>query len=278
MDRKKAKSSGRKNAKAEKPYDIAKRNRKHTSKTSTAPPPLSLTSSASSSRHPGPPLTELRKTCLAVNRERYPGLEPRGDWDILTLATTPLRVGTTTEIYAELDRELAFSIEVHGEKETMKNVRGLLDMRMELTGAKPPPGSTDNLTFIRPIPDSQYSIRLFPGGFSDRQYCLDFVETETGKPVNSPFEYELWGIPDPEAPWLSMPMSGKLRSIECAHGIKQKDILPGHEKFILRDGQTCVLIRPGKRCLRFTVPLRKLGPDVELESMDVLDLPRVVEV
>ncbi|KAI0643604.1 hypothetical protein C8Q79DRAFT_1002240 [Trametes meyenii] len=221
---------------------------------------------------------EFRKTCLATIRDRYPDLEPRSDWDILTLATTPLRLGTTAEIYAELDRALAISIEGHGEKETINNVRELLDMHMELTGVKPPPGSTDNLTFVRPIPDSQYSIRLFPGAFSDRQYCLDFIDTETGKPVNSPFEYELWGIPDPEAPWLSLPMSGKLRSIECAHGIKQKDILPGHEKFILRDGQTCVLIRPGKRSLRFTVPLRKFGPDVELESMDVLDLPRVVQV
>ncbi|KAI0676673.1 hypothetical protein C8Q78DRAFT_1179509 [Trametes maxima] len=277
MDRKKAKSSIRKNARAEKPYDTTKRNRRRASKTFTAPPPPSLPSSTSSSSLPGPPLTEFRKTCLDTIRERYPDLEPRDDWDILTLATTPLRLGTTAEIYAQLDRALATSIEALGEKETRNNVRKLLDMHMELTGVKPPPGSVDKFTFIRPIPDSRYSIRLFPGAFSDRQYCLDFVDTESGKPVNSPFEYELWAIPDPEAPWLSLPMSGKLHSIECAHGIRQKDILPGHEKFILRDGQTCVLIRPGKRSLRFTVPVREVEPDVKVdESMDVLNLPRVV--
>ncbi|KAI0676672.1 hypothetical protein C8Q78DRAFT_960924, partial [Trametes maxima] len=223
------------NAKAEKPYDIAKRTHKNTSKTFTMPSPSPLVSSASSSPLPGPAVTELCKTCLTANCERYPGLEPQGNWDILTLAMTPLCLGTTEEIYAELNRELAFSIKVHGEKETMKNVRGLLNMHMEITGVKPPPGSTDKYTFIRPILDLQYSVCLFPGGFSDHQYCLDFIDIESGKPVNLPFEYELWGILDPEAPWLSLPMSGKLRLIEHAHGIRQKDILPGHKKFILRD-------------------------------------------
>lgn len=133
--------------------------------------------------------------------------------------------------------------------------------------------------FIRPIPDSKYSLRLFPGSFSAAEYCLDFVETATGKPVNSPFEYELWGVPNPDAdtPWLSIPMCGKLRSIERSHGIKQADILPGEEKYILRDGQTCVLARPGKRSLRFTVPVRKMKSAEVVDDMDVVDLPRYIE-
>ncbi len=129
--------------------------------------------------------------------------------------------------------------------------------------------------FVRPIPDSKYSLRLFPGSLSAAEYCLDFVDA-AGKPVNSPFEFELWGVPDPDAPWLSIPAAGKLRSAEHTFGFKQKDILPGAEKFILRDGQTCVLMRPGKRPLRFTVPLRKVESDV-VEDVDVVDLPRVVE-
>ncbi|KAI0671289.1 hypothetical protein C8Q78DRAFT_850649 [Trametes maxima] len=274
MDRKKTKSS---KAKAEKPYDTTERPRKCTSKTSTAPPPLSLASSSSSSGRPGPPSTEFRKLCLDRIREKYPGLKPRSDWDILQLASTDMQSGTHAEIFAGLDKELARNIEAFGD-EINDNVKTLLDTYMEPTGIKPPPGTSNDLIFIRPIPDSQYSIRLFPGSYSDRQYCLDFLHTETGTPVNSPFEYELLAIPDPDAPWLALPMSGKLRSIECAHGIKQEDILPGCEKFVLRDGQTCMLVRPGKQPLRFTVPLRRYGPEVQEESMVVLDLPRVIRL
>lgn len=77
------------------------------------------------------------------------------------------------------------------------------------------------------------------GSFS-AEYCPDLVETATGKPVNSPFEYELWGVPntDADTPWLSIPMCGKLRSTEQSHGMKQADVLPGEEKLVLRGGQT----------------------------------------
>lgn len=106
---------------------------------------------------------------------------------------------------------------------------------------------------------------------------MDFIDSATGEPVNSPFEYELWGIPNPDTPWLSFPICGQLRSIEYAHGIKQKDILPGAEKFILRDGQTCVLARPGKRSIRFTVPVRKMQPPDAVDDMDVFDLPQFID-
>lgn len=93
--------------------------------------------------------------------------------------------------------------------------------------------------------------------------------------MNSPFEFELWGVPDPEMPWLSIPVSGRLRSVEYVLGLKQRDIMPGTEKFVLRDGQTCVLMRPGKRPLRFTVPLRRVE-NTAVEEVDVVDLPRVI--
>ncbi len=130
--------------------------------------------------------------------------------------------------------------------------------------------------FVRPIPDCKYSLRLFPGSLSAAEYCLDFVDSATGEPVNSPFEYELWAVPDPDTPWLSMPITGKLRSIERGHGIKQEDILLGEEKFVLRDGQTCVLMRSGKQPVRFTVPLRRVETTDVVEDVYVIDLPKVV--
>ncbi|CDO75337.1 hypothetical protein BN946_scf184966.g5 [Trametes cinnabarina] len=139
------------------------------------------------------------------------------------------------------------------------------------------PRAHDPLVFVRPIPDSKYSIRLFPGSLSRAEYCMDFIDTKTGEPVNSPFEHELWSVPNSDTPWLTMPMVGKLRSAERGHGIKQDDILPGEEKYFLRDGQTCILTRPGKRSVRFTVPIRRRPEIEEIETMDVLDFPKVVD-
>ncbi|KAI0364686.1 hypothetical protein BV20DRAFT_1005393 [Pilatotrama ljubarskyi] len=211
-----------------------------------------------------------RDICLDRIREIYPDLQPRNDWDILQLVSTPLRKGTQEEIYAWLDQTYAKANETC--PGVSERTTCLLNTRMELTGKKPRSG--DKLVYIRPIPDCDYSIRLFPGASDAAEYCMDFVETATGKAVNSPFEFELWNIPNPETPWLSMPMTGKLRSIERAHGIKQEDILPGEEKFVLRDGQTCMLTRPDKRPVWFTVPIR-LQPNAQaMEAMDKIEFPR----
>ncbi len=134
----------------------------------------------------------------------------------------------------------------------------------------------DKFIFVRPIPDSEYSVRLFPGSISAAEYCMDFVDSATGEPVNSPFEFELWGIPNPDTPWLSFPICGQLRPIERAHGIKRKEIRPGAEKFVLRDGQTCVLARPGKRSLHFLVPVWKMETPEVVDDKDMLDLPQFV--
>ncbi|KAJ8456517.1 hypothetical protein ONZ51_g12078 [Trametes cubensis] len=72
-------------------------------------------------------------------------------------------------------------------------------------------------------------------------------------------------------------MAGKLQSAEVGNGIKQENIPPGEERFFLRDGQTCVLSRPSKRPVRFTVPVRRKAEAEEAaETMDVLDFPKVV--
>ena len=143
---------------------------------------------------------------------------------------------------------------------------------------KPLPKEVNKYVYIRSIPDTKYSIRLFPGSISAAEYCLDFVDSATGEPVNSPFEFELWAVENPETPWLSMPVTMQMRSIEYAHGIKQADILPGHEKFILRDGLTCVLIRPGKPKIQFTVPVRKLPDQAKAAPEDVVILAVAYEL
>ncbi|KAI0364537.1 hypothetical protein BV20DRAFT_983114, partial [Pilatotrama ljubarskyi] len=138
------------------------------------------------------------------------------------------------------------------------------------------PRTGDKLVYTRPTPDSKCSIRLFPGAQHAAEYCMDFVKTATGQPVNSPFEFELWSVPDPDTPWLTAPMIMQLRTAESAHRIKQEDIPPGEEKFTLRDGQTCMLIRPGKVSIRFTVPVRPLSQTVlPDEEVIVLDFPKV---
>ncbi|KAI0371469.1 hypothetical protein BV20DRAFT_1051496 [Pilatotrama ljubarskyi] len=102
---------------------------------------------------------------------------------------------------------------------------------------------------------------------------MDFVHSASGEPVNSPFEYVLWGVPETKTPWLSMSMSQRIRSIEHTHSIRQEDILPGHEKFILRDGLTRVLIRPGKSKIQSNVPVRSAPPAPEAASPNFIDFP-----
>jgi len=120
--------------------------------------------------------------------------------------------------------------------------------------AKPSPGEDD--VHVRPIPNSDYSLRLWGKGLElKREYCLDFVHSVTGQPVNSPFEYELWVVPNKSAPWLPG-VKSRIYSLERGFGIPQEDILPGEEKFVLLEGTNCVLVRPGMRSVHFEVPIR----------------------
>ncbi|EIW63833.1 uncharacterized protein TRAVEDRAFT_67814 [Trametes versicolor FP-101664 SS1] len=264
----------------QKPYSDVKRKRTTKPRIKNEPPTaLSKLSSPSIPTPPAPGIGTIlfRKLCAEKIRTDYPGVEPRSDFDLVALGSRRFH-GSPAEIYAQLDEQLASHVESDGYEFIMNSAKKLCDAYVEPTGIKPGQlGTGEKSVFIRPIPDSKYSIRLFPGSISAAEYCLDFVESATGKAVNSPFKFELWAIPNPDTPWLSFQICGQLRSIEHAHGIKQKDILPGAEKFILRDGQTCVLVRPGKRSIRFTVPVRKVkAPDV-IDDVDVLDLPQFID-
>ncbi|KIM54179.1 hypothetical protein SCLCIDRAFT_392373 [Scleroderma citrinum Foug A] len=133
--------------------------------------------------------------------------------------------------------------------------------------AKPSPGEDDVHT--RPIPNSDYSFRLWGKGLElKREYCLDFVHNATGKPVNSPFKYELWVVPSTSAPWLPGAVKSRIYSLERCFGIPQQDILPGAEKFVLLEGTACLLVRPGMRSVYFKVPIRS-PPDLNCNLGDV---------
>ncbi|KAI0351330.1 hypothetical protein OH77DRAFT_947737 [Trametes cingulata] len=278
----KSKKGRSERVKAQEPYESKQRPKKHTQTTpavALAPASTSMPSS-DSSRLPIPPSDllqctrprPLRESLLEQIYVNYPGIQPRTDWEIMQLGTTRYK-GTPEEVYAWLEETYA------KERSQIKYlddacVQRMLDTPAALTGRKPVPG--DKLVYTRPIPDSKYSIRLFPGAQDAAEYCMDFVETATGQPVNSPFEYELWSVPNPDTPWLTAGMTMQLRSIERAHRLKLEDILPGEEKFVLRDGQTCMLLRPGKRAVRFTVPVRPLmQTGLPEEEVDVLDFPTI---
>lgn len=136
---------------------------------------------------------------------------------------------------------------------------------------KPRPG--DPNVAIVALPDSAHSVRLWPGSLASAEYCLDFVETQTGKPINVPDDYTLWFVPPPNSPWLQGVGPVQLISLERSWGVPPMEILEGEEKFVLRDGMTCVVRRPGKRDALFTVPLRQQS-QTPYDTMDVLTLPQ----
>ncbi len=134
-----------------------------------------------------------------------------------------------------------------------------------------PKPQTPNV-FCRPIPNSAYSIRLFPGSITQG----DEVQTESGKPVNSPLGFEIWSTRDPGVmPWLGGG-TARVCSLEHALGFRGASIEPRAEKFVLRDGQTCLLKRPGHTDVQFTVPVRAEGLNLERPDMDHLDFPGLV--
>ncbi|KAL7279563.1 hypothetical protein ACG7TL_005962 [Trametes sanguinea] len=283
----KAKATRQSNA-SRQPYNGSKRTRKSRAQPKSSNDGSSQALSSSTSTIPSPcmplmmPKTATgavmyRDICVQHVKTRYPDIEPRNDWELLRMAEVSLQ-GTPEQIYAILDKQHQGFLNVFGD-ESEWMVAKALNQYIEPTGIKPLPKETNKYIHICPIPDTKYSIRLFPGSISAAEYCLDFVDTASGEPVNSPFEFELWGIPDPDTPWLGTSISMKLRSMEQSHGIKQKDILPGHEKFLLRDGQTCALIRPGKPKIRFTVPVRKHPdtPQAVQEDEIVLKFPKIIE-
>ena len=105
------------------------------------------------------------------------------------------------------------------------------------------------------------------------------MHTQTGRPTNSPFQFELWTIPNPSLPY-SGTTPALVVSLEQNFGRSKREIPDGQEKFVLRDGQTCLLKRPGHKDVRFRVPVRRqpLAVAAPVQAVDVndLDLPESV--
>ncbi|KAI0354797.1 hypothetical protein OH77DRAFT_1504486 [Trametes cingulata] len=237
---------------------------------STQSPSISPLPATRSSRAPN----TIRDLSLRVIRNKYPYFTPRNDWEILLLSSA-LYKGAPDGIYKYLDTKLASELRSRSYDAVMEQARKMLDKNVDVTGLKPEPG--DPRVFVHPIPNSEYSIRLFPGSVEGRDYCLDFVVTSTGQPVNSPFKFDLLCIPDPDAPVPSGPIV-RMRPLECSFGIPQDKIDPGEEKFLLRDGAHCILRRPGHRDVRFTVPIRRHPKPVRQPAdADYLHFPQYVD-
>ncbi|OSC98213.1 hypothetical protein PYCCODRAFT_1471269 [Trametes coccinea BRFM310] len=132
-----------------------------------------------------------------------------------------------------------------------------MDKVIEASGEKPLPGDS-SVEYVK-IPGTRYFLRFWPGSFTSAEYCMDFMQANDHnelEAVNVPPEYAIWAIPDTQSsPWLS-PTCVEITSIERAHGIQPCDIKPGEEKYLLRDGMTCQLVRGSEALFRFKVPSR----------------------
>ncbi|KAI0629984.1 hypothetical protein C8Q77DRAFT_1064812 [Trametes polyzona] len=215
----------------------------------------------------------MREISMEAIRIHYPFYKPRNDWEVLYLSSAPYRGTDLKGLRQFLDEHLKHELQsCRSYQRLVDNATSTLDEPVDITGFKPRPGETYGV-FIRPIPKSKYSIRLFPGSDANRDYCLDFVLTATGEPVNSPFKFDLFAGPGPNTP-IGFAPTVALRPLECAFGFSQDKIPPGEEKFLLREGQSCILRRPGHRDVRFTVPTRRRPePPKQIPDADFLDLP-----
>ncbi|KAI0759373.1 hypothetical protein BD413DRAFT_597893 [Trametes elegans] len=220
-------------------------------------------------------LRPVRDILLQVVRKTYPYYTPKDDLELLSLSNGRYK-GPPSGIQRFLEEDLARFHE-HGYEASLADTKEGLDELIEATGLKPSPG--DPNVFVRPIPDSEFSIRLFPGCTEAKEYCLDFVRTATGEAVNSPFpEFELFSAPGPDAPIGSGPVVS-VSPLECSFGVSRDQIPPGEEKFVMADGTTAVLRRPGHKDVRFRVPIRRPRnpPPKPVIDAHILEFPEYVE-
>ncbi|RDX40601.1 hypothetical protein OH76DRAFT_1365989 [Lentinus brumalis] len=105
----------------------------------------------------------------------------------------------------------------------------------------------------QPIPGTKYSLRLFPGSYVAREWCLEFILTRSEKPILTPANVTVWHIPDPD--WAEGVGYNRIFSLEDTF----TDSLPGvpikEEKYVLRDGEKVIVYMP-KKSVEFIVPRR----------------------
>ncbi|THH29854.1 hypothetical protein EUX98_g4325 [Antrodiella citrinella] len=134
-------------------------------------------------------------------------------------------------------------------KTMMDHMRVMVDS-VEIIGFKPDgdgSGSADadtDVVFI-PIPNNKYTIRMWVhkhghGAPWERFFTLDFFDTATNMPVNSPFkQYALWGD---NVLW---------HSLRPAYIADKSVVPPGRENFIVKEGANIKFARPGKMDIVF---------------------------
>ncbi|EPS98239.1 hypothetical protein FOMPIDRAFT_1051639 [Fomitopsis schrenkii] len=224
----------------------------------------------------------MREACADVVRKLYPGIKPRHDFDLGFLSVGQYKGPLTNEaVYPWLDRRLDDEAKdykgcskAEGRARAIEYVTKAMDEPARVTGTKPLPNQRHIIKI--PIPETDYSIRLWPGVAEQYQFCLDFVDTKRGEAINSPIDYELWTVPNPVTPWLFM---GAMRvfSLENNFGLETQDIRPGEEKFVLSEGMTYMFTRPGKKGLRFTVPIWRRPPPSAAGAFDTVELPTMLD-
>ncbi|KAI0026933.1 hypothetical protein K488DRAFT_63814, partial [Vararia minispora EC-137] len=201
-----------------------------------------------------------------VAKRGYPDINPRNDYEVSQLACGNYKPQKHGDFYAWVERELHIDAQLvcpedveRGKEIVLSRSKARLDKPACISGFKPMPGDNEDV-HICPIPNSEFSIRLFGKYMEDKQqYGLDFVRTSTGKSENSPFQYDLFTVSDPDvqtAGPMMGPRSGRLFSVESGLGLEPSEIRPGAEKFIMFEGMCCLLKRKGHRDVYFKVPVR----------------------
>ncbi|VDB84536.1 unnamed protein product [Peniophora sp. CBMAI 1063] len=226
----------------------------------------------------------LRYWQTLIAKKLNPTIDPRDDFDIVFAATKPW-AGTESEFRAMVDEEriedaLSYcpdDIEA-GREKSERLMRASYDaLSCPPIGHKPgfftpnELGEPEEDVRLQSIPDSQYSIRLHGTGLSSHKaFTLDIIYTSTGQAVNSVTAgIELWGSVNPDNPH-ALVFKEKLRPLELIFGIKDRDINPGQENFMVTEGSACVLKRSGKRDVYFTIPERTPRMEAHERGMEPL--------
>ncbi|KAI1785786.1 hypothetical protein LXA43DRAFT_856854, partial [Ganoderma leucocontextum] len=240
------------------------------SRSSRPPLPHSIIAASGSSPTQTDFQSSKRSYMLDRIRRRFPHYTPLNDFEILTLGVTN-DVVPGHELRRWLDEQFAVQVSLTGDPEVaIEGARRILDSPGGVTGCKPRQ-DTPNV-YVRAIPNSEYSLRLFPGNVALQEYCADFVRTSTNQVVNCPAGFELWSLPTGSAgSWgsrrirsLGDTFSFMLRSYQGARGT---------DTFVLRDGQSYVVRRPEQSNVCFTVPKRTVVGADRRAGDYVLDFP-----
>ena len=207
-------------------------------------------------------------------RTRFPTYTPLNDFEIFILGLQHNAV-PGHDLREWLDAKFAEQVSFMGSPElAIAKAREFLDTTGGITGVR-----FDSLVF-----DWTRNLLIFACRHSANRarshqmsMFVDFVRTSTGKPVDCPPGFEFWAVSTGPA-GLALPFR-RLRSLDDTFScIKLKLPQPVQrsesdaDTFVVRDGQTYLVKRPGQCNIHFTVPNRQ-PPANEGPEDHVLDFP-----